>query len=157
MTKKTNYFIIDTNAAINDGTLQYFLEDLLPFMKQLGLTIASRPYVGYGVEDVEVGELISIGTSAQFNVDVIARRGYAREQGYSPILCIVNDFNEIKRRLIAYSLGANQQTQELHCGGDVTFHRGFIKVDSDQGSVIIKNEEIGEIYKTAALRRIFQG
>ena len=156
MTKHTNNFIIDTKNAINDTTLQYFLEELLPFMQQLGLSIATRAKVGYGgIEDLEVGELISVGTSAQYDIDVIVRRGYAREQGYTTVLDIIDDINEIKKRLMIYSLGVNVQSQELYCGGNVTFHNGFIKVDSDEGSVIIKNEEIGQIHKTAELRKFF--
>jgi hypothetical protein len=154
MTKNTNHFIIDTQHAINDGTLQFFLQDLLSFARQLGLSIASYPNVTYGVEDVEIGEIISVGTSPQYDIDRIARRGYVREQGFHPVLDIISDFNEIKKRLIAYSLGFTQQ-RELYCGGNVSFHRGFIKVDSDQGSVIIKNSEIGEIFQTAALHNLF--
>lgn len=155
MTKNTNNFIIDTKNAINDTTLQYFLQELISFAKQLGLSVSSRPYVGYGVSDAEIGELISVGTSAQYDVDVIVRRGYAHEQGYTMFLDLVNDFNEIKKRLMLYSLGLDVQSQELYCGGKVTFHNGFIKVDSEEGSVIIKNEEIGEIYQAAELRKFF--
>lgn len=150
MTGRTQQFIIDTKNANDDSTLQFFLEPLLELAENLRLSIARYPSVNIGVEEASVGELISVGTSPQYDIDRIKRREYAREQGFIPVLDIVTDYTKIKKRLLNYALNLNS-SQELYCGGNVTFHRGFIKVDSDQGSVIIKNSEIGEIFKNAVL------
>lgn len=150
MLKKSKSFIIDTRGAINKTTLKTYLEELLPFATNLGLSIAEFPYTITEVSSAEVGEFISVGTSSEFDIDVIIRRGYITEMGYKPILSIVEDFEEIKKHLLDYAIGTNFSEETL-CGDTVEFHRGFIKIDNEEGSIILKNEELLELSSKATL------
>ena len=152
--KKSNLFIINTNDAIHNSTLRVYVEEILDFTRQIGLSDARWPFVRRGVEDVEVGEFISVGTSPDFDLDRISRAGYITEQGYKPIFDIVKDFNEIKRQLLKYAVGANVPV-ELYCVGEVTFHRGFIKINSEEVSVIVKNEELIGLAQRAIQLNLF--
>lgn len=156
MTKNPRSFIISTKNAINSNTLKIYLEELIPFMRNLGLSLAEFPYTIADVNFTDVGEFISVGTSPHFDVDLIVRRGYVTESGYKPILDIVEDFEEIKKRLIDYTIGTNFSNKTL-CGDTVTFHHGFIKIDNEDGSTILKNEELLSIAAESALLGKFFG
>ena len=156
MTKTRKSFIINTASAITNGTLRIYMEELLPFMRSLGLSIAEFPYTIADVPSVQVGEFISVGTSPMFDVDIIIRRGYITEKGYAPILDITKDFNEIKARLIDYAIGTNFSEKTL-CGDTITFHRGFVKIDNKNGSVILKNEELLEMAARSIQLNLFFG
>ena len=115
MTNKSNHFIISTNNAIDQGTLSFYVEELLEFASQIGLSYKRFPFAMYGVQDIEVGHYISVGTSQEFDIDYITRKGYITENGYQPVYDLINDFNEIKKALLKYAIGSNTPVK-LQCG-----------------------------------------
>ena len=155
MTNKSNHFIIQTNNAVDQGTLGVYIEEMLEFASSIGLSYKRFPFAMYGVKDIEVGHYISVGTSSEFDIDYITRRGYITENGYKPVYDLVKDFNEIKKALLKYAIGGNVPV-ELHCGSEVTFHRGFVKISTEGGTAIVKNEELVALAQRSMLLGLFR-
>lgn len=147
MTKNNNNsFVIDTISAETGNTVRFYLGELINKVQDFGLTVSGLdfPPVRRGINQIELGSLITIGTSDKFDIDWIARRGFACERGLKPVLHLVDDWAEIVEKLAIY---ANEKKSFVTRYGDkVTYHKGFVKV----GKTIITNEELRKAYRQIA-------
>ena len=141
MTKNNkNSFVVAMNNP-GSRTDSFYKEQLLRDARALGLTISGEDYpaVRSGIDLANTGNIISVGTSDQFDVDWIRRPGFVCERGLKPVYNIVEDWNTIQKSLVKYA--EEKYGMPLYNGKKVTFHKGFVKVGTD----LIYNDEIAQI------------
>lgn len=141
MTKnnKNSFAVLLNNPG--SRTDEFYKNLLLKEARANGLTIAGedRPYVTHGVDYASTGNLITVGTADNHDVEWVRRPAYLAERGVKPIYNIVEDWNTIVSSMRTYA--EDKYGMRLRNGKKVTFHKDFVKVGTD----IITNYEIGYI------------
>jgi hypothetical protein len=141
MTKNNkNSFAVRLNNP-GSRTDAFYKERLLAEARKNGLSIAGedRPYVTHGVDYATSGNLITVGTADNHDVEWVRRPEYLCERGVKPIYDIVEDWNTIVSSMRTYA--EEKYGMRLGNGKKVTFHKDFVKIGTD----IITNYEIGYI------------
>lgn len=133
--------VIDMTEAVNNRTADFYKKRVMEHINELGLSVAGEdfPPVRSGVEEAGYGNLLTVGTAPNHDIEWIRRPEFACEKGYKPVYDIVKDYNDIVKGLIRYAEEKN--TINLKYGGKVTFHDGFIKV----GTEIVTYDELYKI------------
>lgn len=134
-------FVIDMTEAVSNKTADFYKKRIMENIDELGLSVAGEdfPPVKTGVDKAGYGNLLTVGTAPNHDIEWIKRPEFACEKGYKPIYDIVEDYNDIIKKLIQYADEKN--TINLKHGGKVTFHDGFIKV----GTEIVTYDELYKI------------
>lgn len=91
---------IDGSFVVIASDLRY-ANELIKYAQQKNLTVSGDSTAKAGknlgsIENIEEGHLITFGTSERFDVNWVARRGYAYEKGLVPVYDIVKDWNKIR-------------------------------------------------------------
>jgi len=139
-------FVIDLTKSVgndtaNNSTANFYKRQLMQNIDELGLTVAGQdaPPVRSGINQAGFGNLITIGTAPNHDVEWVRRPQFACEKGYKPILDIVDDWTEINRLLVQYY--KDKYEMKLKYGAKVTFHDGFVKI----GTEIVTYDEMATI------------
>jgi len=133
--------VIDMTKTVNNRTAKFYMDRVMEHVNELGLTTAGEdfPPVKSPVDEAGFGNLLTVGTAPNHDVEWIRRPEFACEKGYKPVYDIIEDYNDIVKKLIQYAEEKN--TINLRYGGKVTFHDGFIKV----GIEIVTYDELYKI------------
>jgi len=143
--RKNLSFVIDMTKAVNDRTAKFYKERVIENADNLGLTIAGLDYppVRSGISQATYGNLLTVGTAPNHDMEWVRRPEFACEKGYKPVLDIIEDYNKIIEKMVRYAEAKN--VLRIRSGAKVTFHDGFVKV----GTEIITFEELDEILNKA--------
>lgn len=141
------HFIVDMTKAVgentrqNNSTMDFYKRQFLQNARDLGLTISGEnpPRVKSGIEEAGHGNILTVGTSSKHDVEWIRRPQYACEKGRTPVLDIVDDWNEVNRLLLRYF--EEKYQMKLRSGATATVHDGFVKI----GTEIVTFDELKKI------------
>lgn len=113
-----------------------FLKDaLLAKAKSLGLTISNDGETQTGIEHIQLGNSISVGTSDKFHVNWARNITYYADRGIVPVYDITYDWAKIVSRLEGYAANVDKieeveeeenNDQILDSGDSVTVDDGFV-------------------------------
>ena len=129
-----NAFVIELPALNVDpqGFYKKGLVETLTSKKYEKLTIAGidLPTVIRGIQHAGPGNLITIGTAKNHDVEWIERPNYAREKGYNPVYDLVADWNTIMKKIEVYY---NEKYPKAYnftgtYGTNVQVFDGFVKI-----------------------------
>lgn len=139
-------FVINMTKPIgstveNERTYKFYAEQLKKTVREMGLTIAGEdfPPVTSGYDLADFGNLLTIGTARNHDVNWVRRPTYACEKGYKPVLNLIEDWNLIQKKLAEYY--ADKYELRLRSGAKVSFHDGFVKI----GTEIITYDELFKV------------
>lgn len=136
MTKNTKYsFVVDSKYAVTGATVRLYIEEILKIARAGGLKISGEdlPLVRRGIEQIRLGNLMTVGTSGTHDIDWIERPAFACERSLKPVYDLVDDYKIITKKLVEYIESKALRTLN---GTIITFHAGFVKI----GREIIPNE-----------------
>jgi len=144
---RTN-FVVDMTDTTNDRTARFYKEHILSHARKLGLTIAGEdiPTVRSGIAEAGMGNLLTVGTAPNHDLEWVRRTEFACEKGYKPVYDIVEDYNAIIENLYKYAYEVNRVM--LISGAEATVHDGFIKI----GTEIITFDELDKIQRFRNMR-----
>lgn len=142
MTKNNkNSLVIDMSKTITNATADFYKREFLKNARNLGLSIAGEdiPPVLSGIEEAGMGNLLTVGTADNHDVEWIRRPQFACERGLKPVYDIVDDWNEIQEALVKfYEEKYGLRTKD---GAKITIHDGYVKV----GYHIITDDTLAEV------------
>ena len=118
-----------------------FLTQAFITMAQVkGLHISNDAETKNGIENIDLGNCISVGTSDKFQVNWAKNIDYYAGRGIVPVYDIQLDWVKIKDRLDQYIAEQNQpktQPYTLECGCDVFVNKSKGSVEDSDGDEII--------------------
>lgn len=138
MTMTKTKFVVDMTKAETDRTARFYKERIIENARKWNLTLAGEdfPPVRSGIQQAGMGNLLTVGTAPNHDMEWIRRPEFACEKGYKPVYDIVEDYNTIVQELFKYAQEKNKI--RLISGTKVSFHDGFVKI----GEEIVTNDEL---------------
>ena len=129
-----NAFAIELPALNVDpqGFYKKGLVEILTSDKYKKLTIAGidLPTVIRGIQHAGPGNLITIGTAKNHDVEWIERPNFAREKGYNPVYDLVADWKTVTNKLDVYYNEKYPKNYNFTgaYGANVQVFDGFVKI-----------------------------
>lgn len=108
--------------------------------KKLGLTISNNRETKNGIENIQHGNCISVGTSDKFHVNWARNYDYYADRTIVPVYDISLDWSKIAERMTEYASAVGKGESEFETEEGV-----YVQVDSEEGEV-----EIGDFTMTKA-------
>lgn len=106
--------------------------------KKLGLTVSNDRETKTGIEHIELGHCISLGTSDKFHVNWAKRINYYAGREIVPVYDIQLDWKDIITRLQDYAAWVNESSDEFE-----TEYGNDVYVDNDEQEVTIDDITLG--------------
>ena len=148
---RENSFVIEIGTKEQDPNLFYkkgFMEEL---KKYPHLTVSGQnpPPAGRGVQYASHGNLITVGTADNHDIEWIERPNYARERGLTPVLNLVKDWDVIVAKLKTYA--DSKLTYTTDSGHKVTLTPNYVKIGLkaypySEISVVLTKNDIVNLY-----------
>lgn len=133
MKKNSNYHMI---IRVTDMELK---DAFLAKAERLGLTISNDAETKTGIEHIQIGNCISVGTSDKFHINWARRINYYADRAIVPVYDIQLDWKDIIARLNDYAAAVEEEEEKevrIYLTGD-----RYAVVDSENSSVDIYDEE----------------
>lgn len=94
---------LDGSFVVIASNLEY-ADDLLRLAQRNGLTVSGDGTCNAGrnlgdIRNIEKGQLITFGTSERFDVNWVARRQYAYDNGLVPVYDVVKDWTKVTKAI----------------------------------------------------------
>lgn len=139
---ENNMIIRNTDNDLKDA--------FLAKANKLGLTISNDNETKNGIENIEIGHCISVGTSDKFHINWAKRIDYYAGRGIVPVYDISLDWKAIVARLESYANAIEADVEddnefELNDGTEVT-------VDTDEQEVSLDGKAVLEKADLKTLR-----
>lgn len=128
--KNTDYQMIIRNT---DNELK---DAFLAKAEKLGLTISNNGETENGIENIEIGHCISVGTSDKFNINWAKRIDYYAGRGIVPVYDISLDWKAIVARLNAYAEAVKDDGLEYEIDGLSVF------IDVENQEVVLDDSAV---------------
>lgn len=118
--------------------------------KKLGLTVSNNRETKNGIENIEEGHCISVGTSDKFHVNWAKRIDYYADRSITPVYDISLDWSKIISRLEKYAEAVSAKDNE-----DFTLEDGTeVSVDNDEQEVTLNDHLVLNSDDLAVLRKL---
>ncbi len=129
--------------------------------KKLGLTVSNSNQTKNGIENIELGHCITVGTSDKFNVNWAKRIDYYADRQIVPVYDISLDWKAIVARLEAYAANVDNldccEEEEEIDENEINLHDGDLAVihpDDNEvvfnGDLVLTKEDIKALKNLAA-------
>ncbi len=137
--KNSNYNMIVRATDLD------LVEAFVKKAKKLGLTVSNNKETKSGIENIEVGHCISVGTSDKFHINWAKRIDYYAGRQIVPVYDIQLDWSKIVSRLEEYAEAiAEEDTLEID-GYEVEISEDDVTIDVGATSVTITRTELEDL------------
>jgi len=130
----------------------YLKDAFLKKCSDMGLTISNDGETQTGIEHIQLGHVISVGTSDKFHINWARRIDYYADRGIVPVYDLTFDWALIMDRLVSYSLSQapienTTSNEDVSIDEDDDFEKETVedpKYVTDNGDLIIFNLDTRE-------------
>jgi hypothetical protein len=113
-----------------------YVAELVKLAQNIGLTVSGDLSAKTGkplgdITNIKKGSVITFGTSSRFDVNWVNDPEYARKKGFCPVYDIVEDWDTIKKAIVAFKENKYGRTMKFDNGASASIHKDFVRIGYD--------------------------
>ena len=144
----------DGTFAVVVSEKNLYAEALVALAQKAGLTVSgdlTARTSGGDITNVKKGSVITFGTSTRFDVNWVNDPEYARKKGFCPVYDIVEDWDTVKKAVVAFKEKKYGRTLNLSRGASASIHSDFVRIGTDifpygKVQITLTNRDIADLF-----------